>query len=87
MFRDKFSKTFEMCLVLNEKPFTIDKHFLTYIQSLRRKFILVYFIDYISPNNIKYHMKYTAKNTNINLISCKAEKVAHNVSQMKIEIL
>ena len=38
-------------------------------------------------NNIKYHMKYTAKNTNINLISCKAQKVAHNVSQMKIEIL
>ena len=32
-------------------------------------------------------MKYTTKNTNIDWIFYKAQKFAHNVSQMKIEIL
>ena len=41
MFRDNVrcvwgqcEKTFEMCLVFNEKSITIDKYFLNYIQSL-----------------------------------------------------
>ena len=81
MFRDNFSKTFEMCLVLNEKSFTIDKYF---SNSTKIYTCLSY---RLSQNNIKNHMKYTTKNTDIDLISCNTRNVAHNVSPMKIEIL
>ena len=72
MFRDKFSKTFEMCLVLNENFITRDKYIFYYITTKINTCIF----DRLSQNNIKYHMKYTTKNTNINLFSCKAQKVA-----------